>query len=216
MTSPRINPALSKILDEAYAPCPGFTGACQGIATWAPERGHVPRGFLGAFGDLEEVKLVLVVAEPGNPYPGDSHDTSGGPTAMVERMSRIVLELYQRGHDLYHRNMSFILDGCFPGESLVEQLRKVWITESYLCSAPVEGGAVPARACRECRRRFLERQIALLPGAVVATLGGKAAARTKGLNTVAARAISPPGCNHKGSRESWLEVIRLVRESAGK
>ena len=59
---------LIDVLEPAYAPCSGFSDKCRGVARWCPAAGHFPRGFIGAFGDLDEVKVVIVVAEPGDPF----------------------------------------------------------------------------------------------------------------------------------------------------
>jgi len=62
------NPRIIELLLTAYEPCPSFSSACKSMR-WVPERGHIPRGFCGATGDLDEVDLVLVCAEPGDPHP---------------------------------------------------------------------------------------------------------------------------------------------------
>jgi hypothetical protein len=59
-------------LRDAFAPCPAVGRQCRD-ARWSPREGHVPRGFLGAIGQLSEVELVLVVAEPGDPLAGEDH-----------------------------------------------------------------------------------------------------------------------------------------------
>ena len=56
------NEALVDVLLPAYT-CQHF-GKCPD-ATWFPSEGHVPRGFLGATRALEEVEVVMVLAEPG-------------------------------------------------------------------------------------------------------------------------------------------------------
>jgi hypothetical protein len=61
---------LVAILTPALRPCAGFAGPCAS-ARWAPEGGHVPRGFVGAFGTREDLKLIIVTAEPGDPRPGE-------------------------------------------------------------------------------------------------------------------------------------------------
>jgi hypothetical protein len=71
-------------------------------------------------------------------------------------------------------NVRMILDMCYSGRPFAAQMRVTWITDSVLCSARVECGGVPASASRECRRRFLEPQLALFPNALVAALGAKA------------------------------------------
>src|SRR4051812_46161146 len=68
-----INPSLKSVLAAAFQPCPGFSGACSAMR-WNPAAGHVPRGFFGATGTLEEVRLVLILSEPGDPGIGERHD----------------------------------------------------------------------------------------------------------------------------------------------
>ena len=64
---PRMNPKIEGVILKAYGPCPALAGACSEMQ-WDPARGHVPREFCGATGDLDEVKLVIVCAEPGDPH----------------------------------------------------------------------------------------------------------------------------------------------------
>jgi len=66
MPLPMPNPALLDVLLPAYAPCqhlPGRGGSCR-EAVWQPQRGYIPCGFLGATGELHEVRVVMVFAEP--------------------------------------------------------------------------------------------------------------------------------------------------------
>ena len=58
---------LVEILQQAYLPCCGFRGTCEGTAIWAPDEGLVPRGFIGALGAIEEVEIVILTAQPGAP-----------------------------------------------------------------------------------------------------------------------------------------------------
>jgi uracil-DNA glycosylase len=114
----------------------------------------------------------------------------------------------KNGTDLFHRNVRKILDMCFPGESFDVQMQKTWMTESLLCSAPKESGAVAASAWRACSTCYLKPQINLLPKAVVVALGSKAQTRLKSLDIpfLKAGAAAPPGCNFKGVKESWQEA----------
>ncbi|MDH4560644.1 hypothetical protein E8F06_06530 [Pseudomonas sp. BN411] len=126
------------------------------------------------------------------------------------------------GKDLFHRNVRWILDQCFPSLTFDEQLRKVWMTESVLCSASIEGGNVPASAWRACTASYLKPQIALFSRALVVALGNKAQSRLKSIAVpyLPAAAAAPPGCNFKGSRESWgaiaQELSRRRLSYAGK
>jgi hypothetical protein len=205
------HPTVLDALEAAYRPCPAFTNVCRSMQ-WAPHAGHVPRGFAGAFGPPGEVRLVLVTAEPGDPYPWESYPT--GPTSRdsLEVACRHVFTVLEAGHDLYHRNLRYILAGCFPGDSFRAQLERAWITDSVLCSAKREGGGVPATVGRECRERYLETQLRLFPNAVVVALGSKAVYRLRGWPSVQpAYSVAPPGCNRKGARPTWDAIIERVR-----
>lgn len=202
---------LAAALVGAYSPCPSFRGACSGETRWDPEAGHVPRGFCGATGDLADVDLVLVCAEPGDPHPSERYDGQAAPAEIMRASSAYVYRCLRDGQDLFHRNVRLILDLCFPDVPFDEQLRRTWITDSVLCSATVESGRVRKVVWESCRRRYLEAQLALLPGAVVAALGAKAYDRMRGVpGVLKASAAAPPGCNFSGARESWEAIASAV------
>lgn len=160
---------LFDVILPAYAPCENFGGDCVQMR-WSPTEGHVPRGFCGALGSAADVELVLVTAEPGDPLPGEVH--SG-----IESTVAYSLRGLREGVTLFHRNICLILDLCFPNQSLGQQLRRTWRTNSVLCSAKVECGPVPRGVESACMRRYLAPQLALLPHAMVAALGSKAQKR---------------------------------------
>ena len=58
---------LLDLLLPAYSPCAGFRTKCADVTKWAPESGHVPRGYLGATARLDDVDLILLVARTGRP-----------------------------------------------------------------------------------------------------------------------------------------------------
>ena len=204
------SPELREILLPAYNPCSGFQGACKGVATWNPKQGHVPRGFIGAIGSLDEVQLVLLVAEPGDPHGEESYVLDDEPMTQI---SEYVSSVYQTGKDLYHRNLRLLLDLVFPNETLEQQLRKVWITETYLCSAQKEGGSVPRLSERGCSERFLAKQLELFKDRPVIALGRKAQHRAKAYspNLIEAYSVAPPGCNFKPARPSWEAAAKEAR-----
>ena len=209
MTTP--NSKLVKILQPAYRPCRGFKEGCDGIATWDPAEGHVPRGFVGAFGRLDEIKVVILLAEPGDPHGVEAY--RGGN--YLEQTCEYTYKVLREGTDLFHRNLKYLLNGLFPGLSLKDQLRESWITETYLCSAPQETGPVRAAAEKECASRYLARQLELLDGLPVIALGGKAYTRAKRVpgvrNLKKAYAVGPPGCNHRPARPSWDAAAKWAR-----
>lgn len=187
------------IVAPAYAPCIHFETACK-LLPWAPDKGYIPRGFLGATGTLEEVRLVLVFSEPGDPHE-EKPETFESSLAHTYKCMR-------DGEDRFHDNVRKILKLCFPNEPFDSQLRKTWMTESLLCSASKECGAVPAVAWRTCSASYLKPQLNLLSHALVVALGWKAHERIKsiGISHMCAAAAAPPGCNFMRAKESWKAV----------
>ncbi|WP_448646915.1 hypothetical protein [Pseudomonas mohnii] len=197
---------LLTIIEPAYAPCRNFADACSSLV-WAPDKGHVPRGFLGATDTLGEVELVLVFAEPGDPHDAEKHET-------MDTSLEYTYQCMKFGTDLFHRNVRYILNLCFPEDSFDSQLRKTWMAESLLCSAPKEGGSVKASSWRACTNCYLKPQLDLLSQAFVVALGSKAKSRLKsiGIPFFPAGAAAPPGCNFLGVRNSWNEAAMILRE----
>ncbi len=62
------NREIVRILERAY-PCHSFQGACNSVR-WNPQKGFVPRGFIGATDTIGAVEVVFVLSEPGNPLVG--------------------------------------------------------------------------------------------------------------------------------------------------
>lgn len=200
-----LNSTIAEILQPAYVPCAGFKGPCAG-RRWDPKEGHVPRGFRGGAGSIDEIELVLVFAEPGDPH---THEKHTGLTSVYGYSSRD----FETGRDQFHRNMRSILDACWPGILLDLQMRKVWMIESVLCSAPKEGGPVHGSVTKECGRRYLLPQLRLLPHALVVALGSKAKNRLQAigyLDFISVAAVAPPGCNFVGAQDSWKCIPEIL------
>jgi hypothetical protein len=207
-------PELRELLLRAYEPCIHFDGACKRVATWKPERGHVPRGFLGALGSLDEVALVLVAAEPGDPLFGETY---GGPDP-ADFLERCVEEAYRDFDQManpFHREIRRILDECFPNLDFSQQMRRTWITDAYLCSARVEGGHVPAVSWRTCARDYLLPQLRLLKDRAIVALGGKAKDRMADTGEFDGRFLHvhhPSARDRSRARETWREIPPYLHE----
>lgn len=208
------NQIINSQLLQAYNPCPGFTENCSRMR-WNPQEGHVPRGFCGATGELSDVKLILVCAEPGDPHISENHEADGTANGIFESVYQYSWSSLSKGKDLFHINMRKILDFCFPGQILDDQMTKTWITDSVLCSAEIEGGGIPTEAVEECTKRFLKKQISLFPNAIIVALGKKAGNRLRkaGIEKYyKAFAAAPPGCNYKGAKESWKMIANYIKK----
>lgn len=206
---------LRDILLPAFAPCTAFRTRC-GTMRWVPKAGHVPRGFCGATGAAGDVQLVLVVAEPGDPHDGEAYVPHAQPEELFASVCRYVYGCFAYGKDQFHRNVRSILDDCWPNLSFHEQLRRTWITESVLCSASAECGPVPPNVHRACADLYLARELAVLPNAIIAAVGGKAHDRMRRLPRPFLRvgSVAPPGCNQRQIRESWKTISAAVHAAA--
>lgn len=214
---------LLQILTPSVEPCSHMDGACSGAVTWDPRRGHMPRGSVGATGNLSDVRLVLLTAEPGDPYPGESYIGDTADQRIKETFSTLYNDL-RRGADQFWRNLRDIIDLCFPDKSLDEQLRQVWMTDTVRCGAAHEGGELPLVVRRTCGRTYLGPQLQAMEHAVIAALGKKAQNRVRWLArqidipnpVVAAFHPAPPGCNFRGAYPSWLNLAEVVHQEMRK
>ena len=206
-----MNSRIHSILSPAYEPCPQYNDCKKEGIRWDPPSGHVPRGFCGAIGRLEEVKLILVVAEPGDPLDKETH-------TGIESALKKAYECLKNKTTQFHRNIRGIIDLCWPNEAFETQMRRVWLTESVLCSAKKETGPVKASVARACIHRYLAQQLELFPGALVVALGLKARDRLRSSGIVDffhARAAAPPGCNlPPPAKDSWQKIAEKLRSQA--
>ena len=199
------NKELLNLFLNAY-PCQSFSSNCKRMR-WDPKNGHIPRGFMGATGRLSDVELVLVFAEPGDPQPGD-HQT------MAEALNH-AYRSFKSGHGVFHQKARAFFDLCWPGLPFDQQMKKVWLTESVLCSAERSTGPVPVEIERECGIRYLQKQLALFPNALIVALGGKAQSRLRRMGIKdfeKAHAFGLPGCYQTEALPSWARVAEIVKK----
>ena len=204
----RPNAALIDVLQDAYAPCCNF-GVCR-EARWHPSEGHIPRGFLGATGDLSDVELIMLFAEPGKPHTEERYDANASPAALLDASVEHTYKCFSTGTDRCHQNATWFLQQLYPALSFDEQLQHVWMTEGRLCSIANEIGRTRDRTCA---KHYLARQIDLLPNAMTVAFGGKAHHYMQGVNArwIKAFALSPLGANQKRAKPSWTEAIAQIK-----
>ena len=152
-----MNAELRRKLESAYSPCKNFAADCRGlIKPWNAASGHVPRGFYGALGELSEIRLVIVLAEPADPASNEDYSSKGREMELAfSYAEKCYLYCGSDGHD----NVRKIVRSCFPSLELLDAMRKVWITESVLCSALTSGGNIRV-ACVGSLRIGLPRSAA--------------------------------------------------------
>lgn len=171
---------LRDIILPALCPCPNLNSACKKYCRWEPKNGHIPRGFGGATGSIDDIRLILVTAEPGKPADGEHYD--GTPAEMLKSHlelfnDAIRNDLSRRGRRTpFHRGLREILNCCWPKykDDIGAQMKCTWFTNSVLCSVGIPGGKVSVDVANSCTQTYLKRQIDALPRAYVIALGGKA------------------------------------------
>ncbi len=208
---------LVEILQRSYCPCPEFEGACKGTAKWKPDCGQIPRGFVGALRSLEEVRIVIIMDRPSNPFPHERYTN----VDQLEQTTRFAFQCYQDGTDReFHTNLTYFLNLVFPEyqNDLNSQLRKTWVTNSYLCSTPKhQGKRVPPDAWKACVDRYLARQLEFLGGKPVIAFGSLVGerARRAGVNVhllKEAHAFTQRYPEQlRKARDTWEEAARWAR-----
>ena len=224
-------PELKEILLRAFSPSDSHAGYCLHDAPWIPEAGHVPRGFVGALGSLDEVELVLVTAEPGNPakrkYRGAPADEKYSVSFPLDRLGLMAqtceytFVAYEKWNDRFHAKTREILNQCFGEVGLAAQLRRAWLVDAYLCSAPVSGGQVPKQTWMPCARDFLCPQLRLLQekgsNPLIVALGGKASERVRYCGVDFVSAYHPSyryPLKQKEAQQSWDDICNADERQA--
>jgi hypothetical protein len=203
------NSQMLALLLAAYQPCANF-GTCR-EAKWDPARGHIPRGFLGATGDLRDVEVVMVVSEPGQPHLDEAYDPALSPRELLMCGLRHTYSCLKDSKDLFHKNVRGFMQRLWPDLDFDEELRHVWLTEGRLCSIEKEIGSTRDTICATT---FLKKQLELLAHASVVAFGRKAQFYLRGLNVahIEATALAPPAANSSSARLSWNQAITRIED----
>ena len=216
------NESLVDVLLPAYC-CQRF-GQCPD-AKWHPSEGHVPRGFLGATGELEDVEVIMVLAEPAKPKNKKGLKESyehrdSNPKGTLEQVVEFVYGCYEMQVSRLHRNARMFLEWRYGDEVPFDaQLWRVWITEARLCSISKATADPGAEAYGLCEDRYLARQIERLPRAQVVAFGKKAERAVENLwrvgrlrqNPIVAGSLASYGNRLAPARESWKVALRQLR-----
>ena len=210
-------------------------GSCP-QSTWVPKSGHIPRGFLGATGTLQDVQLVMVLAEPGTPQPQERY------RADVQHKEDLLRSTVDFVHDCYrcarpsddpwdgsylnsvHHNARWFLQRLYPELTFEQQLRHVWITESRLCSLQKSSESATKAVYRSCEETYLAKQLAVLRHAHVVAFGPTKAQKSMerlGVATVLPRSEKVAALSQRSytalakARRTWKAVIQTLRKPKG-
>ena len=229
---------LMAVLSAAYDPCvymESFGGSCR-ESRWVPKSGHVPRGFLGATAALQDVQLVMVLAEPGTPQP---HERYRDDVEHNEDQLRSTVDFV---HDCYrsarpsddpwdssylnsvHHNARWFLERLYPELTFDQQLRHVWITESRLCSLQESSGRATKALYHSCEKTYLAKQLGVLRHADVVAFGPNKAQKSMerlGVATVLPRSVKVAALSQRNytalaeARRTWKVVLQALRKPKG-
>ena len=211
------NEALNKVLAPAYEPCRHmrvFGGRCP-QSRWNPTNGHVPRGFLGATGELDEVELVIVLAEPGDPKDTEKYADELPSSDTVRRVVDFVHETFanrkdRRVHGKVQRVIRWFLDCWFGDMDFEHQLRRVWITQARLCSRGP--GPYSTAFYQPCGDAYLAAQLQLLPDVPIIAFGDKAEKALQRLHIQATRVPHPSERKSNASKcAKWTQAIEKLQ-----
>ena len=206
------NGKLIEVLAPSHAPCRHMLtqgGGCP-ESQWSPAAGHVPRGFLGATGELDEVELVMVLAEPGDPKRTENYVGGLAPAESLRRVADFVHRTYVDRDGTVQCVVRWFLDRRFRGMNFDHQLRRVWITQSRLCSLDESGGSARTSLYTRCENDYLVAQLRLFPNVPIVAFGGKAQSVIRRLK-VDVPVFEVPHPSARGSEESkrseWEQAI---------
>ncbi len=134
----------------------------------------------------------------------------------VDSVMKFSIECLRHSATPFHKNIRYIMNLCFPQCSFEQQLRRIWRTNSVLCSAPVECGRVSKSVENTCITTYLVRQLSVVPNALVAALGQKAQRRllAQGIHAISALHPSSRKSNAE-KRASWQALADELRNRRG-
>ena len=156
---------LQEIFLPAYEPCKHFGDPCA-RRRWNPIDGHIPRGFTGAFGTLQDVELVIVAWRPAPKVQEDESYTAEvagngrvrKPTELMAQACKFTYTCINERREDYHEEIHDVIDSYFGGNDFRQKLRKAFIMQVCLCSKGEPGD----ESVRTCNNEYLQKALAIL------------------------------------------------------
>ena len=147
-------------------------------------------------------------------FPGheDAYVDDLDPADMVRRVVDFVHWTYVDRHGIVQCVVRWFLDRLFCGMDFDDQLRRVWITQSRLCSLDKSGARYREPLYRLCRDEYLTAQLRLLPRVPIVAFGGKAQEALRRLKVPAIEVPHPAARGTEESkREEWERAITKLK-----
>ena len=146
----------------------GSTDTCT-KAIYAPAKGHVPRAFGGATGELKDVKIAIVSNGPTTPICNETY-TSDANANLQTILGNPYL---RKPPQPFHKNLNAFIDMLISPDdgSLEDRLKQIWVTNSLHCTFSNE----PEKTDRlRCGRFNLFRHLRLFTNVKALVLAGTA------------------------------------------
>lgn len=175
---------------------------------WDFEAGYEPRGYNGP--PPADVRVLLFMAEPGAITATEATNLQPAinQAPLIGNHDLRLLEHYWRANALE------LCRSIWPTNTGAMAMAHLGRTCSFWMSLPpgAQTAAVPSAVVRYFSSRYLKRLLALFPGAVVISAGGKAKKRLQriGVESEHCWAFTRPGCNRAEARESWRAAGRAA------
>ena len=108
----------------------------------------------------------MLFAEPSDPHGDECYDPDVDPNELLAASVKHAYGCFSDCKDPIHRKTRWFMKRLYPDLSFDEQLRRVWIAQSRLCSRGSESYTI-------CATRYLAPQIGLLQNARVVAFEGR-------------------------------------------
>lgn len=186
---------------------------------WDFEKGYAPRWFTGNWEHPEDVELVIFLAEPSTPVPGERYSTE--PEIWFDQAVRGRLRGEPFGtvnqNRQFQKRLEWFLAECgYDLSDHVSVWGKIVITNAFWLTLNHMFDAHAGKVLETYfAHNILRPIVAEFKYATIVSAGGKSKRRlnSAGVSFIEMGALAPPGCNQKAVRESQIALARHIRSS---
>ena len=198
----------------------------RGGLRWDFHAGYAPLYLKGNWEQPSNVKLVLMLAEPGRPDDNERFSTDPDKWIRQAVLSPAQCAPFRTEHQdrSFQHRIEWFLDACgFDLHNSHRTWSRIVISNTFwLRVASRQGSARQAwasQAPRQAEAYFIERYLGPMlrcfPHAAIVGAGKKAHSRLSrtGVRWIRIGALAPPGCNFPHVRERQRQVAAKLRET---
>lgn len=184
--------------------------------TWNFTSGYAPRTFTGNWRTPEEVRMVLIMAEPSTPYSGESYSEDPETWFQQAVLDQPTISVINSTKPHSSRSGWFLHQCGFDPANAQETWQKVVQFNSLWLTIDTPLGKAPEAVTDYFGRVYLSPILRFFPNATIVAAGGKAISRVHStkIEFVEMGALSPPGCFHTKVISRQMAVAQQVKENA--